>query len=249
MAEETQSTAPVPEAPKPAGKEKISGTVALLTNSWGIFVKNWLNFVILGIVSFVSTLSITYLLYGLDEAKNVLLTGSASQDALLDITWVTGPIALVLILFMAAVALAVMKLVVSTNEGANENIGSALMYAVKNFVMYIVVSIVFAAAVFLGLVLLIIPGLIVLVWFSLYQPVFVAEGNTTIKALSRSKELVKGYFWAIVGRMVLLGISIAVVTGLLGLIPVASNIASLVISPISIAFLYLIYKDLKKIKG
>jgi hypothetical protein len=44
----------------------------------------------------------------------------------------------------------------------------------------------------LGLILLLVPGILLLVWFSLYQPVIVKENLTVTDALKRSKELASG---------------------------------------------------------
>ncbi len=56
-----------------------------------------------------------------------------------------------------------------------------------------------------GLLLFIVPGLIVSVWFSLVSYVLVAEGKKGMTALLYSKHLVSGYWWQAFGRFVVLG--------------------------------------------
>lgn len=64
----------------------------------------------------------------------------------------------------------------------------------------------------LGLMLLIIPGIIVAVWFSLYQQVVVLEGKGASASLSRSKQLVKGNFW----RATAVVLVVYLITGTIG---------------------------------
>lgn len=53
----------------------------------------------------------------------------------------------------------------------------------------------------LGIVLLIIPGFIFGTWFSMAAYVLVSENTGIIKSMKRSKELVKGRFWGVLGRL------------------------------------------------
>jgi hypothetical protein len=49
----------------------------------------------------------------------------------------------------------------------------------------------------LGLVLLIVPGLVLLTWWSLISPAIVLEGKGIMEAFGRSRELVSGYGWSV----------------------------------------------------
>lgn len=61
----------------------------------------------------------------------------------------------------------------------------------------ILVDIAYVAAVIVGLVLFIVPGILVFVWFALAGPVVEIEGRTVRGALSRSLGLVRGNFWLV----------------------------------------------------
>lgn len=52
-----------------------------------------------------------------------------------------------------------------------------------------------------GLILLVIPGLIFVIWFTFTISIVVAENLSGTAALSRSKQLVKGRFWKTVGYL------------------------------------------------
>jgi hypothetical protein len=61
----------------------------------------------------------------------------------------------------------------------------------------ILVDIIYVAIVIVGLVLLVVPGVLVFVWFGLSGPVVEIEGRTVRGALTRSLNLVRGNFWTV----------------------------------------------------
>jgi hypothetical protein len=61
----------------------------------------------------------------------------------------------------------------------------------------ILVDIAYVAAVIVGLLLFVIPGILVFVWFALAGPVVEIEGRTVRGALTRSLSLVRGNFWLV----------------------------------------------------
>lgn len=65
---------------------------------------------------------------------------------------------------------------------------------------YLLVAIITAVLVMVGFVLLVVPAIIMAVWYSLSEQVFVLENVKGYAALKRSKELVSGYWWQVFGR-------------------------------------------------
>ena len=55
----------------------------------------------------------------------------------------------------------------------------------------------------LGLLLLIVPGLVLLTWWSLISPVIVLEGKRAIESFGRSRELVRGQGWSVFAVVIL----------------------------------------------
>lgn len=132
----------------------------------------------------------------------------------------------------------------------------------KYFWPLFVVSILVFLFVFLWSLLLIIPGLIFAVYYSFAGWALIFEGHKGRKALQRSKELVKGYWWAVFGRYVALYLAIFLVLLLFGMVAAVTpgeafqagistikQIVSLLITPLFFAYSYLLYKDLLEIKG
>jgi len=100
-----------------------------------------------------------------------------------------------------------------------------------------------------GYLLFIIPGIILAIWFSLAAYVLVSEDRTGMIALFRSRQLIKGYWWKVFWRFLVMGIIISLITFVAGFIPFIKNIIYLLTTPFSIIFSFLIYENLKKLKG
>jgi hypothetical protein len=88
-----------------------------------------------------------------------------------------------------------------------------------------IVSLLFGLGVFIGFVLVIIPGLILLTIWAVVAPVTVLEHPGVIAAFGRSRELVRGHGWAVFGVIVLIYLAVVVV----------SVVASLIASPLGSA--------------
>ena len=70
-------------------------------------------------------------------------------------------------------------------------------------VSIVIAGVLAAIGIFLGLLLLIVPGLVLLTWWSVIIPVIVLEGTSAGEAFGRSRELVRGYGWKVFGTIVL----------------------------------------------
>ena len=112
--------------------------------------------------------------------------------------------------------------------------------------------------VFLGYILLVIPGVIFSIWFMMSQYLVVTEKLSPIAALKRARAFVKGHFWSVFLSMFVFGIiSLGVfllnvlLTFLLGLISEGfSNIVSILLSiawaMFSFVYSYSIFSALKQ---
>lgn len=110
------------------------------------------------------------------------------------------------------------------------------------------ISILVGVITMLGFLLLIIPGIIFSIWFSLASYALVSEEKKGMKALLRSKELVKGYWWKIFWRFLVLTSIVFLITFIAGFIPFIGNIIYIFITPFSVTFSFLIYENLKQLK-
>jgi zinc-ribbon domain len=101
-----------------------------------------------------------------------------------------------------------------------------------------------------GSLLLIIPGIVFIIWFFFCQYILADEGLGGWQALERSRQLVRGHWWAIFGRcllLVLVMLTVSVLTARIPVIGAPLNFAfSLLLTPFSLIYFYQLYKDLKR---
>lgn len=128
-----------------------------------------------------------------------------------------------------------------------------------HFFKYLVLSLLIGLIVMVGLVLLVVPGIIFMVWFSLAAYVLLLENSSIIDSLKKSREYVRGRWWPVFGKILMmilfsilagfaLGLIAGIVVGILG-IQNASNLigqlVSFVVTPVCMAYIYFMYQDLK----
>lgn len=96
-----------------------------------------------------------------------------------------------------------------------------------------------------GFLLLIVPGVIFLVWFAFAQFILVSEDERGMNALLKSREYVREKWFDVFLRLFVIWI----MSGCVGMVPVIGPIVSLLFFPFVMIFIYLLYRDLKEIKG
>ncbi len=126
-------------------------------------------------------------------------------------------------------------------------------YGFKRIGSVILVSLLVGLAVFGGLILLVIPGLIFAVFLCVAIPALIVENRRGTDAMSRSWNLVKGHFWHTVGVVVVAGLITGVIDGIISSIGgnawftrwVFTAIATVLTAPYSALVLVLLYLDLR----
>lgn len=134
------------------------------------------------------------------------------------------------------------------------SVSEAYRRSVSVFWKYIGMSIVMSIALLVGFLLLIIPGIILAIWFSFGAFVLVLENGGVIQSLKQSREYVRGHWWGVFGRIVVLGILMVVISlvfsafGLVSSETLGNAIVSalaMLLAPFSVAYMYFMYQDLK----
>jgi len=96
-----------------------------------------------------------------------------------------------------------------------------------------------------GFLLFLVPGVIFLVWFTFAQFILAVDDERGMNALLKSKEYVKGYWFDVFLRLLVIWL----VSMFIGMVPFLGGILSLFFVPFMMIFIYLIYKNLKVAKG
>lgn len=167
---------------------------------------------------------------------------------------------LVFIYFSIRAYIAIVLLLKQNFKGDNKDL---FKQSKKYLWPYIGLSLLTAILVILWTLLLIIPGIIYSVFYSLAVMTFFFEDKRGMEALKRSKELIKGYFWPVFGRLFLIFVVMVMLSSIISM-PLEyleenslafsiwsfiTQIISLLVGPVALFYSYEIYKDLKKIKA
>jgi hypothetical protein len=148
----------------------------------------------------------------------------------------------------------VVRLVQDVRDGQrNQSVGDLVSSAAPSILSLIIFGILFGIGVTIGLVLLIIPGLILLTFWSVGAPAIVVERAGPIEAFGRSWRLVRGDAWSVFATLLvvlLIVIAIGIVLGIIatpisnGATVVASIISGVITAPIFALAVSVMYFDL-----
>lgn len=129
-------------------------------------------------------------------------------------------------------------------EGGSFNIKDVLLVGWKKYWKVVLLGIILIFVVGLGFILLIIPGVMFMVWFNFSKFIIIEREVGVKEALTLSRNLVKGRFWKIFGRLIVFGIFIIVCQILLSIIPYLGSVVTTLFGILFILPSYLLYKEL-----
>lgn len=179
---------------------------------------------------------------------------SISSPALSQAAWISvvKVIIWLILLYSQVVSMAALLFAVKNNIGIRELYGQAI----KNSLSYILVAVLSLLIITSGFIILIIPGIIFSIWFSLAIYAFIFEDKRGMEALYRSKQLISGNFWKVAWRSLFIFI-----IALVSIIPFAVivkvlkdsngftyNLLPLFITPLVVFFGALLFQDLVRVK-
>lgn len=114
---------------------------------------------------------------------------------------------------------------------------------------FVWVTILTGAVVLGGFLFLVIPGIIFAIQLIFSGYIVICEDKKRFSALARSEELVKGYWWPVVIRILALNVVLISFSLVLQFIPYVGWLASVILFfPFTLIYNYLIYQNLKEIK-
>ena len=231
-----------PQPAPPAGSPAKLDTAGAFERIFDVYGKQFTTFVGLALVVFVPVA----ILQGI-----VAASGSA---ALLIVT--------LMLLFIGTGLYtgAVVEAVADIRDGRRDfSIGQLLQTALPFTFPLIGASIIYGLVVALGLVLLIVPGLIFLTWFSLFAPAIVIERQGVFASFTRSHDLVRGNGWRVFGVLVVTAIIAGVIGSIIQRIAIGiadnaaggiignllSNLITAPITAIAVSTLYFMLREIK----
>jgi hypothetical protein len=161
--------------------------------------------------------------------------------------------AVISVIISAVLQAAILRAAAQATIGDPVDPQESYRFGFKRLGSVILVSLLVGLAVAAGLILLVIPGLIFLIFLSVSVPVLIVENRRGRAALSRSWNLVKGHFWHAVGVIIVAGIITGIVGGIIGSIGgdvwvvrwIFSSIGTIITAPFTALVSVLLYLDLR----
>ena len=158
------------------------------------------------------------------QHAGTLLPVAAGLYAIQFLIAVLLPIALAVIVSIIFWVLAILyqgfvvELVNASEHNVRRGIGDLINAVTPVLGSLMAISILFALALIVGFILIIIPGLIVLTVWSVTVPAEVLERRGVFASFSRSRELVRGNGWNVFGVIVIVFVGALVISFLVGLL-------------------------------
>ena len=215
------------------GPEGLSGIGDLFRKSWEIYrsrIGVLLPVYLLSIVIFLAAfgvgvgVSVVFGLFAQSVRGPVIVSGALA-----------GFLAAMVAFFWALAALTFA--VVDERIGIREAFGKGWERIMAFAWLYVLSGFIITG----GYLLLIIPGLIFLVWFGFGQFILAEEDQRGMQALLKSKEYVRGRWFGVFWRLLVVWLASAG----LGVIPFIGPLLSLLFVPFVMIYMYLLYGDLK----
>src|SRR6266481_4580888 len=176
-------------------QEKLPSVFKLISDSWGDFFSHF-KYVVLSLPAILAAL-IIFLLQNISQLSQGL--------------WFFIFIVLFLVLYIYGIA----TLLYGTIH-ASASIQESYTQAFTKFFPLVWVTFLATFLVFFGYIILLVPALIFGVWYAFSQYVLFEENIGGTLALMKSKEYVKGKWWATFGRILVFGILLGIVIGVSG---------------------------------
>lgn len=243
-------------APQPTAQSQgLISIGELFSKSWGLFTKVFWKY-LLTVLMPILVLVIVVLIMGIAffTTSSLNIEGTP-RLIILFVSGLIGLVALVAFIYLSIIAQAAsLRLIASHHygqiKGVIENFKESKPFALNLFSINILV----ALSVFGWFLLLIIPGIVYAIYYCMSSWAYLGEGFTENSAKKRSKELVSGYWWPVLFRLLALGL-IYLLLGLpLAFIQegsvaynsydVITRILNLFLAPFSAIFTFYLFLDL-----
>jgi uncharacterized membrane protein len=180
----------VPSAAAPAGTFRVG---VVLSRTFSLFPRTVAKFIVVSAAASLPTIA--------------FMGGESTTNP--DVrTIVTALVAVIVALFLNALSqAAILYGAFQEMRRRPVSLMESLAKGLTRFLPVIGVSICLAFGIMIGFILLIVPGIIFWIMWSVATPVCVVERRGPISSMSRSQELTKGYRWAIFGVILLVTIA------------------------------------------
>lgn len=195
-----ESKSEIPADNLPVQQSNLASTFSLWKRALYFAVKRPLSFLVIALLPFIPGFIFVVSVFGTLFGFFHVTQGLADFVA-----FATTPIARIVISLLSwalylwsQIALIIILKTTEETIGLFQAYGKALVKLPRYFWVWILGAVIICA----GTVLLVIPGIIFAIWFIFSSAIFIVEDIGGLQALLKSKEYTRGYWWAILGRLI-----------------------------------------------
>lgn len=225
-------------------ENKLASPFILLKQAWSLALsrQNIISYLVLGAVPQLLSFAIAALVAYFSPFDLL----SNTEGGMIAVLIIIGLLALVMMSFVSTWYTALLyKVYQATTAGALTKLTTYVRPA-KGVTIYLLVTYM-TVGLFtsLGFLLFIIPGIIIAVRF-MFAPMIAAVEDKTVKPIDESKRLVKGRFWKLISRGILMIICYNIPLSILQAIHPLVGTVWAITSPIFGLYFFLVYMDFKR---
>jgi hypothetical protein len=226
---EPSSIAQTQPPSEPPTRSELSGIGALLKQTWGVFFSRFFTLILIMLLG--------TLLMAVGAAISFIPL--IFSKSLLPLTVI---LAFIIILYTMARYYAALYYAITSKDC---NVREAFKETSSKALPFVWIVMLQGSVIIGGYFLFFIPGIILSVWLFPALFIFLAEDERGMNSLLKSREYVRGH-----GLKVFIRLFISIViTMAFSLVPFVGPILSFVLAPFPLIFAYLLYKELRDIKG
>jgi len=239
---EEQQTSDTSVSPSQPSIPNLPGVTTILSEAWLLYKRRWKT--LLGVMV------IPTLIW--------FLIGFLGNESFFSISFGLGLVVLFLLVALVSTAWSQTALVYAIKD-SEEGIGVVEAYR-RGWHKILSCSWIIILQLFIvmgGILLLVVPGIVFIIWFNFSVFILVAEDLGGLNALLKSREYVRGKLTKISGYLMFIGFLYVVISLPFSMIPdrfvaggeIGSLMPSMLLGPLTTSYLFLVYKNLKSVKG
>jgi len=222
---------------------------SLFKESFEVYKQKLKPILILSFIYVLVFCAITVVIVGVLYSRQSILAGETlSETSLLLLSVFLKSLIFIIILFLLGGFMGA-SLLVLVVKPVGTSLNEIFREAWKNLWEYLIIMILAGFFIFLAYLFFFIPGVIVSVYLMFSFVVLIDEGKKKMDALKRSWNLVKGNWWKVFGKIILLNIVFLIIFFVFNSINnLLGTIVQFLSLPFGVIFVYLLYLELKKSK-
>lgn len=229
---------------------KLAGVKSLLTDSWRLYKINFAGLLKVSVIPILAIFLIS------------ILTGLTAF--LVPSKTLALPIVLLLLLLLVVIIcvsiwgqVSLLSAVVKLDNGGPVNVKESFRQGWQLLSSFIWIALISVCILIPAFALLVIPGIWLAITLSFTSYALIVENKKGFEAIKASYAYVKGYWFAVAGRIIILGL-IAMIPTVILTMPFDKNsatgniinaIISLLVAPYASLYMYAIYKNLRALKA